>query len=170
MPPGNGLSRRLFALRAQVKAIFEAHQRCHGSRRTVDGRHEQGMDIGRHKVRRIMREAQLKPDWKKQFVDTTDSKHDFPVAGNRLNRQINPPKSDQAWTSNITHIRTQTGWLCLAAVMASHSRKTIGRAMDATMPTEPVCRALRMAIGQRQPEAEPLLHSGRGSQYASHEY
>ncbi len=154
----------------QIKAVFEAHQRCYGSRRIVDTLREQGLSIGRFKVRRLMREAQLQPVWKKKFVNTTDSKHDLPVADNLLNRQFNPPKSNQAWTSDITYIRTGTGWSYLAVVMELHSRKIIGWAMDTTMPAELVCRALRMAIGQRQPQAGLILHSDRGSQYASHEY
>ena len=154
----------------QVKAVFEAHQRCYGSRRIVDELTAQGLNIGRFKVRRIMREAALNPVWKKKFVNTTDSKHDLPVADNLLNRQFNPPRSNQAWTSDITYIRTQTGWSYLAAVMELHTRKIIGWAMDTTMPAELVCRALRMAIGQRQPQAGFILHSDRGSQYASHEY
>ncbi|NOU43916.1 MAG: hypothetical protein HOO87_10240, partial [Methyloglobulus sp.] len=62
-----------------------------------------------------------------------------------------------------THIRTQTGWLCLAAVMASHSRKTIGRAMDATMPTEPVCRALRMGNVNRKRRPSCILAGVAGN-------
>ena len=92
------------------------------------------MAIGRYKVRRLMREAGLKPVWKRKFVNTTDSKHDLPVAENLLARQFNPAQSNQAWTSDITYIRTQTGWLYLAAVMLLHSRKIIVWAMDATMP------------------------------------
>jgi transposase InsO family protein len=57
----------------------------------------EGINIGRYKVRRLMREAQLKPVWKKKFVNTTDSKHDLPVADNLLNRQFNPSGSNQAW-------------------------------------------------------------------------
>ena len=115
----------------QVKAVFEAHQRCYGSRRIVDELTAQGIHIGRFKVRRLMREARLQPVWKKKFVNTTDSKHDLPVADNLLNRQFNPPMSNQAWTSDITYIRTGTGWSYLAAVMELHSRKIIGWAMDA---------------------------------------
>ena len=154
----------------QVKAAFIANQSCYGSRRIVDELHAQDINIGRYKVRRLMREAGLKPVWKRKFVNTTDSKHDLPVADNLLNRQFNPPQPDQAWTSDITYIRTKTGWLYLAAVMELHSRKIIGWAMSPTMPAELVCRALRMAIGQRQPGTGLILHSDRGSQYASHEY
>jgi putative transposase len=153
-----------------VKAAFATGQKAYGSRRIVQELQVQGMTIGRFKVRRLMREAGLKPVWKRKFVSTTDSKHDLPVAENLLARQFNPQQVNQAWTSDITYIRTQTGWLYLAAVMELHSRKIIGWAMDATMPAGLVCRALRMAIGQRQPQAGLILHSDRGSQYASHKY
>ena len=154
----------------QVKAAFAANQNCYGSRRIVDELQAQDIVIGRYKVRRLMREAGLKPVWKKKFVNTTDSNHDLPVAENLLNRQFNPVRLNQAWASDITYIRTKTGWLYLAAVMELHSRKIIGWAMSPTMPAELVCRALRMALGQRQPGAGLMLHSDRGSQYASHEY
>ena len=154
----------------QVKAAFVANQRCYGSRRIVDELKAQRIVIGRYKVRRLMREAGLKPVWKRKFVNTTDSKHDLPVAENLLNRQFNPSKSNQAWTSDITYIRTKTGWLYLAAVMDLHSRKIIGWAMSSAMPATLVCQALQMAVGQRQPSAGLMLHSDRGSQYASAEY
>ena len=110
----------------RVKAAFVANQSCYGSRRVADELKAQGMVIGRYKVRRLMREAGLKPVWKKKFVNTTDSKHDLPVADNLLNRQFKPASPNQAWTSDITYIRTKTGWLYLAAVMDLHSRKLIG--------------------------------------------
>lgn len=156
--------------RVQVKAAFVANQRCYGSRRVVDELKEQRINIGRYKVHRLMREAGLKPVWKKKFVNTTDSKHDRPVAEHLLNRQFNPPQSNQAWTSDITYIRTKSGWLYLAAVMDLYSRKIIGWAMSPTMPAALVCQALQMAIGQRQATAGQVLHLDRGSQYASHEY
>ena len=92
------------------------------------------------------------------------------MAENLLNRQFNPAQSNQAWTSDITYIRTKTGWLYLVAVMDLHSRKIIGWAMSPAMPAALVCQALQMAIGQRQPTAGLMLHSDRGGQYASHEY
>ncbi len=160
----------LCAASVQVKAAFVANQRCYGSRRIVDELKAQRIIIGRYKVRRLMREAGLKPVWKKKFVNTTDSRHDLPVAENLLNRQFNPANPNQAWASDITYIRTKTGWLYLAAVMDLHSRKIIGWAMSPAMPAALVCQALQMAIGQRQPTAGLMLHSDRGSQYASHEY
>jgi transposase InsO family protein len=158
------------AATVHLKAAFNASKRSYGSRRLVAALQSQNINIGRYKVRRLMREADLKPVWKKKFVSTTNSKHDLPVAENILNRQFNPAKPNQAWTSDITYIRTRTGWLYLAVVMDLHSRKIIGWAMNQTMHAELVSRALLMATWQRKPAAGLLLHSDRGSQYASHEY
>jgi len=153
-----------------LKAAFNASQRSYGSRRLVSTLQGQNIKIGRYKVRRLMREADLKPVWKKKFVNTTDSNHNLPVAENLLNRQFNPAMPNQACTSDITYIHTRTGWLYLAVVMDLYSRKIIGWAMNSTMHTELVSRALLMAIGQRQPAPGLILHSDRGSQYASHAY
>ena len=154
----------------QLKAAFAASGRSYGSRRLQATLNNQGINIGRYKVRKLMQQAQLKPVWQKKFVSTTDSKHDLPVAENKLNRQFNPVKPNCAWTSDITYIRTGTGWVYLAVVMDLFSRKIIGWAMDASMPAELVCRALTMAIAQRKPAAGLILHSDRGSQYASAAY
>jgi len=153
-----------------LKAAFSASQRSYGSRRLVTALQAQDIQIGRFKVMRLMREANLIPVWKRKFVTTTDSNHELPIAENILNRQFNPAKPNQAWTSDITYIHTRTGWLYLAVVMDLYSRKIIGWATSATMHTELVSRALRMAIGSRQPPTGLLLHSDRGSQYASYEY
>lgn len=48
------------------------------------GLNEQGVPIGRYKVRRLMRDHQLKPVWKRKFMHTTDSKHNLPVFDNVL--------------------------------------------------------------------------------------
>ena len=40
------------------------------------------MTIGRYRVRRLMRQANIVPVWKRKFVQTTNSKHDLPVAEN----------------------------------------------------------------------------------------
>jgi transposase InsO family protein len=136
----------------------------------VDALAKRDIRIGRYRVRRLMREHALKPVWKRKFVHTTDSKHDLPVFENVLNREFNPSAPNQAWVADITYIRTRTGWLYLAAVLDLFSRKVVGWAMAPNMPAELVCSALQMAITQRQPPAGLIVHSDRGSQYASEAY
>jgi putative transposase len=153
-----------------LKVEFARSGKSYGSRRLMAALQAKGITIGRYKVRRLMRQAQLMPVWKRKFVNTTDSKHDLPVAENILDREFNPRLPNTKWTSDITYIRTRTGWLYLAVVMDLFSRKIVGWAMRPTMPADLVCRALKMAIGARKPQPGLLIHSDRGSQYASAEY
>ncbi|WP_216352526.1 IS3 family transposase [Aquaspirillum sp. LM1] len=152
------------------KAVFAENQQTYGSRRMRSELAKRGLALGRYKVRKLLNAFNLKTCWKRKFVHTTDSKHTLPVAENLLNRKFNPKALNQAWASDITYIRTRSGWLYLAVVMDLCSRRVIGWAMEPHMRAELVCRALTMAQGQRNPAAGVLLHSDRGSQYASAEY
>ena len=118
-------------------------------------------------MRSLMRLHGLHPVWKRKFVHTTDSKHTMPVSPNVLARQFEKPLPNQAWVSDITCIRTHSGWLYLAAVLDLHSRKIVGWAMSPEMPATLVCTALQMAIVLRSPTAGLVVHSNRGTQYAS---
>ena len=153
-----------------VRAAFAASGQSYGSRRLVAALANQGVQIGRYKVRSLMRRERLKPVWKRKFVHTTDSRHGLPVAPNVLARAFNPTAPNVAYASDITYIRTGAGWLYLAVVLDLFSRKVVGWAMAPTMPASLVCDALRMAIQQRRPPPGLIVHSDRGSQYASDQY
>lgn len=153
-----------------VRAAFEASGRTYGSRRVALDLGRQGVKIGRYRARTLMRQADLRPVWKRKFVATTNSRHDRPVAPNVLGRQFSPVQPNQAWAADITYVRTAEGWLYVAVVLDLYSRKVVGWAMAAAMPASLVVTALRMAIQQRNPSPGLIVHSDRGSQYASEEY
>jgi putative transposase len=153
-----------------LRAAFAANQQCYGSRRMVTALRAQGIKIGRHRVRTLMRREKLIPVWKRKFVHTTNSNHGLPIAPNILARNFDPEAPNVAYVSDITYIRTRTGWLYLATVLDLFSRKVVGWAMAPNMPAGLVCQALQMAISQRRPPAGLIVHSDRGSQYASEQY
>lgn len=72
-----------------------------------------------------------------------------------------------AWVADITYIRTHSGWLYLAVVLDLFARKVVGWAMAPDMRATLVCQALQLALAQRQPPPGLIVHSDRGSQYAS---
>ena len=158
---------RICPVTTQVEAAFEASGHSYGSRRLKAALANQGLAIGRHRVRTIMRKRGLRPVWRRKFVHTTDSRHDLPVAPNLLNREFDPVSPNAAWVADLTYIRTGAGWMYLAAVLDLFSRKIVGWAMAPSMPAELVCQALQMAIGQRGVSPGLIVHSDRGSQYAS---
>jgi transposase InsO family protein len=131
---------------------------------------EEGFGCSRHRVARLMRLCGLRAKTVRKFRVTTDSKHPFPVAPNRLNRTFAVSRPNIAWVADITYIWTLEGWLYLAAVMDLYSRRLVGWAMSAHPDSVLTRAALRQALGQRRPPAGLLHHSDRGKPYAAGDY
>ena len=153
-----------------MKALFAASRDSLGSRTMMKNLRQEGFEIGRDKTRRLMKKLQLKVKQKRKFKVTTDSKHNFPVAENVLNREFSPSAPNQAWGTDITYLWTQQGWIYLAVVIDLYSRRVVGWSIDRRMKKALVIRALMMAINLRKPPPGLIHHSDRGSQYASHAY
>lgn len=117
-----------------------------------------------------MRLHQIAAKRKRRFIVTTDSKHDLPVAENKLNQDFQATQANEKWVTDITYIHTKEGGLYLAVVLDLFSRKIIGWSMDANMERWLVINALNMALQCRHPPKGLLHHSDRGSQYASNDY
>lgn len=115
-----------------------------------------------------MKEHDIKARGKRKFIVTTDSKHSLPIAPNLLNRNFQPDAPNRVWTSDITYIQTDAGWLYLAVVLDLYSRQIVGWSMQSHMQSSLVTDALKMAWFRRRPEPGLIFHSDRGSQYCSH--
>jgi putative transposase len=113
-----------------------------------------------------MQQHGIKACGKHKFIATTDSNHGLPVAENLRNREFQPTTPNAVWTSDITYIATDEGWLYLAVVIDLFSRQIVGWSMQPHMRRQLVMDALRMAWFRRQPgkEARVIFHSDRGSQ------
>ena len=155
------------AASVQLKAAFAASGGAYGSRRLRTAVASRGVVIGIDRLRRLMRRHGLRSAWKRKFIHTTDSKHALPISPNMLDRQFNPTQPSQAWVADITYIRTRSGWLCLTVVLDLFARKVVGWAMAPDMQARLVCRALQLALVQRRPAPGLIVHTDRGSQYAS---
>jgi putative transposase len=158
------------ALKARISAIFKEHRSQYGSRRVLKQLKDEGHQIGRYKVRRLMRELGLKAKSPKRYKVTTDSRHSFPVAPNLLNRKFDVDEPNRFWTTDITYVWTFEGWLYLAVVLDLYSRQIVGWGMDKRMKKQLTLDALAMAYWRRKPLPGLLHHSDRGSQYACHDY
>ena len=155
-------------LTEKIKAIHEKSRRTYGAPRIHAELKSLGETCSLNRVARLMREAGIRSKVGRKFrPSTTNSKHSRPVAENLLpETELNRP--NQIWVADITYIRTDEGWLYLASIMDLLSRVIVGWSLKATLKTELVEDALRMALGRRP--APGLHHSDRGSQYASKLY
>ena len=158
-------------LTQEIQKIHQRSRRTYGSPRIVMELRKKGKRHGRNRVARLMQQEGLCGRQKSRFrVQTTDSKHDQPIAPNRLAEAPPPTAPNQIWVADITYIQTREGWLFLAAILDLYSRKIVGWAMSERIDTSLVLKALSMALLHRIAPAELLFHSDRGVQYASGDY
>ena len=153
-----------------MKEISDKSKQTYGSRRMQRALNALGYPVGRNKAKKLMKEAGVMVRYRKKYKVTTNSNHKKPLFENVLNREFSPAAPDRAYASDITYVWTQEGWLYLAVVIDLFSRKIVGWSMSSRMKASLVCDALTMALWQRKPKPGLIVHSDRGSQYASHEY
>ena len=153
-----------------VREIAKSSNFTYGSRRMEKALNALSYPVGRWKTRSLMKEAGVQVRYRKKYKVTTNSNHKQPVFENQLNRQFDVASPDQVYAGDVTYLWTQQGWLYLAVVIDLFSRKVVGWSMSSRMKANVVCDALRMAMWQRRPPNGLIVHSDRGSQYASKNY
>ena len=157
----------------EMREIHEDHDTaCYGSPRMTRELAARGQACSENTVAKLMREHQMAASFRRKFRMTTDSNHNHPIAENVLDREFVQDVPNRVWLSDITYIWTCEGWLYLACVLDTFSRKIVGWSMSGRMTQDLVLAALGMALTRRRPErSDDLLHhSDRGSQYASGAY
>ena len=157
-------------LKVEIAASHSASRRTYGSPRILRDLREDGHQVSRKRVARLMRELGLEGRRKRRFRATTDSKHPFPVAPNVLMRDFDVDAPNTAWATDITYVATLEGWLYLAVILDLFSRRVVGYAMSERIDRKLVLEALGNALVQRPGARDLVHHSDRGSQYASHDY
>jgi transposase InsO family protein len=158
------------ALDAKVRVIHRDSGRSYGRPRITQQLRQHGECVSAERVRQSLQRQGLRPVYRRAYLVTTDSDHRRPVAANILQRRFDGWQPNQAWVGDISYIATGEDWLYLAVVMDLESRRIVGWLMSESMDAKLVCAALQSAYWQRKPRPGLLVHTDRGSQYASHDY
>ena len=103
-----------------------------------------------------------------EFLLLTSS--NLPISPNHLDRKFTVPSPNKIWVTDITYIRTREGWLYLCVFLDLFSRLIVGYAMEDHMRTSLVTTALQRGYWRRKPPVGLMIHSDRGSQYASYDF
>jgi putative transposase len=153
-------------LTMKIHTIHLESRGTYGSPRVHAELAAQGIALGRKRVARLMRHAQLRGVSRRKWVVTTTRDRDAQPAPDLVQRQFTVAGPDQLWVADITYVPTGVGFLYLAVVLDAWSRRVIGWAMETHLRTELVLAALDMALRQRRPHAV-IHHSDHGCQYTS---
>ena len=158
-------------LSALLRPIFKASRNTYGSPRLMMSLRKLGHRCGKNRVARLMRENHIRPVQKRRFRPrTTDSRHTFAIAENRLAKVPKPDQPNQIWQSDLTYIPILKGFVYLSVTLDAFSRKVVGWQLKETMDSSLVIDTINKACRQRQPQPGVLHHSDRGVQYASRNF
>jgi putative transposase len=154
----------------EITRIFQESRQTYGSPRVHRELLKKGISVNHKMVEDLMHEHGLASKRKKKFRATTNSNHKLPVAKNLLRRNFKAKKLNQVWVGDVTYLHTEEGWLYLATCIDLYSRKVVGWSMSSRMTSDIVINAFRMALFNQKRRAPKIMHSDRGSQYASHAF
>ena len=160
-------------LLAHIEQLQAANYHAYGYRRTWKALLRSGEQVGRDRVKRLMRANGIqgakrrgKP-WRTTVADPTARR-----SPDLVQRDFSAPRPDQLWCADFTYLRCWEGLVFFSFVIDAFSRRVVGWQFAAHMRTDLVLDALRMALTRRQHGADVQLvhHSDAGSQYTSYAF
>ena len=157
-------------LTAHVRAAFMASRRRYGSPRVHAELRTRGHRVGRKHIARLMRQECLRARPRRRFVTTTQSKHKHAIAPNVVARKFEVSAPNQVWVSDLTYLRTQTGFVYLAVVLDLFARRVVGWEVSDNLDATIAVVALQRALAMRPAPTGLIHHSDRGVHYACAEY
>ena len=149
----------------KIRAAREGYRQAYGVRKTWKELRRRGVDVGRDRVARLMRQEGLEGLRRGRKKRTTiPDEAAVERARDLIQRDFTAAGPDETWVCDLTYLRTWQGFVYLAFILDVYSRMLVGWQLAMHMRTDLVLDALEMANGLRQPEAGLIAHSDRGSQ------
>jgi putative transposase len=164
-----GPSARALSDRELTQKIRRYHRRSagtYGAPRIQADLAAEGLCVSQKRVARLMREAGLEGVSRRKKTRTTKRDASKRPAPDLVERDFTADGPDRLWVADITYVPTWAGFLYLAVVVDTWSRRVVGWAMATHLRTELVLDALDMALWQRRP-VEVIHHSDQGCQYTA---
>lgn len=150
-------------LMALIDRQYTAHP-YFGSRRMTIWLGQQGEEVNRKRVQRLMRVMGLEAIYPKPRLSAADSAHKvYPY----LLRGVRVERRDQVWSSDITYIPMASGFMYLTAVIDWSSRYVLAWGLSNTLDGSSSLEVLEAALGRGKPE---VFNTDQGVQFTAKAY
>ncbi len=149
-----------------MRLIDEQYTRApfYGSRRMTARLRQQGYEVNRKRVRRLMKLMGIEAVYPKPNLSQPEEGHRiYPY----LLKDVEIERVNQVWSTDITYIRMAHGFVYLVAVMDWFSRFVLSWALSLTLELDFCVEALKRALRRGRPE---IFNSDQGSQFASDQF
>ena len=128
--------------------------------------------IGRDRFYTLLRKYDLLIKRRKRYVITTDSNHPYYKWPNLI-MDLKITSTAQLWVSDITYLRTESGFVYLSLITDAYSRKILGYHVSQRLKAQGCIITLSKAIASltvEQKRRKLIHHSDRGIQYCCDAY
>jgi putative transposase len=154
----------------RITQLYWQSRGRYGSPRIFKKLLQQGVNVGRKRVERLMREAGLKGRVVRVTRRQPGLKR-FKAKGENLLRKMSKPTAiNQVWVADVTYLKVNGRWQYLATVMDLYSRRIIGWSLPSTRTTELTRAAMKYALKKRGYPKGILFHTDRGIEYTGGEF
>ena len=157
-------------LLVHVRAAYARSYGTYGVRRLHAELADEGLGIGRDRVRRLMRQAGLEAKPRRRRTSWPTARLSALDVPNVLARRFTVSRPDEVWVADTTEFATGEGTLYLAAVIDLYARRVVGWSASSSMHRSLAIDALTKALHARGDVSGVLHHSDQGSQYTSADY
>lgn len=155
-------------LTEEISRVFEDNYGVYGVRKVWRQLRREGVEVGKDRVWRLMREAGLQGARRGKPKFTTRPDPGAPRPPDLVERNFSAQAPDELWVADFTYVRTWAGFCYAAFVEDVFSRMIVGWSLQTHMRTSLVTEALEMAVWRRGVAVDGLVHhSDAGSQYVS---
>jgi putative transposase len=158
-----------------VKTVHKANLGVYGARKVHAELNRSGVSVARCTVERLMRAEGLRGIRREKTRKTTVSHGaETPRPSDLVERQFVADAPNQLWVSDLTYIRTHSGWVYAAFILDVFSRMVVGWQVSTSLRTDLALDALDMGLWARQRAGQDVTglihHSDRGEQYRAIRY
>ena len=168
-----GASQRQFddaAITEQIRSVHSSSLNTYGSPRVTQAMRQAGVAIGRRRVARLMRGAQIQGRSARLYRRRRVGQKAFYKRIPNRQHHLQLQDTDQVWVGDVTYLRVREQWRYMAVVMDKYSRRLLGWSLSKRRDAELTRTALRHAVRRRRPEPGLIFHTDRGIEYGAFDY
>lgn len=151
----------------EVKVSYERGKGYYGRRRIKIDLKQRGIEASEKRIYMSMKRLGLRAKGKRKYRVTTNSKHQYPVCENLVNRRFRVDEPGKVVVSDITYIWSKSGWMYLVVFMDLFSRLIVGWGLSKRLSHDFVVKALLSAYFKGRLPKGCIIHSDCGVQYCS---
>lgn len=160
--------RRDAELTGHIRKIHADSGGVYGSPRVHAQLQREGVRVGRKRVERLMRAADLQGISPRRTRGFTRRAPDATPAADLVQRDFTAPAPNRLWVTDLTMIPTDEGPLWLSAIRDAFSRRVVAWETSARADADLVLTVLEYALASREVEPGKLVHhADHGCQYTS---